>query len=107
MDAINQYLPSPKNQPIEIYTEAAKDIPQKVEANPADSLAALVFKTSADPYVGKLTYFRVYTGTFNSNAQVWNSSRNELERVGQLYTVRGKNQEVTQQVSAGDIGVVA
>ena len=70
-------------------------------------MAALVFKTSADPYVGKLTYFRVYTGTFSSNSQVWNSSRNEVERIGQLYTMRGKNQEVTQQVAAGDIGVVA
>ena len=58
-------------------TDAAKGTTQKVEPSPTDSLAALVFKTSADPYVGKLTYFRVYTGTFTSNSQVWNSSRNE------------------------------
>ena len=106
MDAIQHYLPSPKNLPVEII-DPVKLTTTKVEPSPADSLAALVFKTSADPYVGKLTYFRVYTGTFSSNSQVWNSSRNELERIGQLYTMRGKNQEVVQQVTAGDIGVVA
>ena len=106
MDAIRSYLPSPAGKPVELIMDA-KGTTQKVQPAPADSLAALVFKTSADPYVGKLTYFRVYTGTFTSNSQVWNSSRGELERVGQLYTVRGKNQEITQQVAAGDIGVVA
>jgi elongation factor G len=107
MDAILHYLPSPKGKPVEIITDAAKGTTHKVEPSPTDSLAALVFKTSADPYVGKLTYFRVYTGTFTGNAQILNSSRNELERIGQVYTVRGKNQEVTQQISVGDIGVVA
>jgi elongation factor G len=107
MDAIQNYLPSPKNRPVEIVADAAKGAIQKIEPSPTDPLAALVFKTSADPYVGKLTYFRVYSGIFISNSQVWNSSRNEVERIGQLYTVRGKNQEVTQQVTAGDIGVVA
>jgi elongation factor G len=106
MDGIQQYLPSPKGKAVEI-TDTAKGTTQKIEPSPADSLAALVFKTSADPYVGKLTYFRVYTGTFTSNSQVWNSSRNELERIGQLYTMRGKTQEPIQQITAGDIGVVA
>lgn len=106
MEAIKQYLPSPASRPVEILTGSDNEI-KKVEPSSLDSLAALVFKTSADPYVGKLTYFRVYSGVFASNSQVWNSSRNELERVGQLYTVRGKNQENTSQVSAGDIGVVA
>jgi elongation factor G len=107
MDAIKRYLPSPKSRQVEIITDASKGTIQKVDPAPSDSLAALVFKTSADPYVGKLTYFRVYTGTFTSNSQIWNSTRNELERVGQLYIMRGKNQEATQQVGAGDIGVVA
>ncbi len=85
MDAIKQYLPSPKGHPVEI-TDITKQTTQKVEPSPTDSLAALVFKTSADPYVGKMTYFRVYTGTFTSNSQIWNSTRNEPERIGQLYT---------------------
>lgn len=105
MNAINQYLSSPKGNLVEI-TEIATQAIQKVEPSSNDALAALVFKTSADPYVGKMTYFRVYTGTLTSNSQIWNSTRDEQERVGQLYTIRGKNQEVTSQVSAGDIGVV-
>jgi elongation factor G len=106
MDAIKQYLPSPKNRQYEIITDA-KGTVQKIDASAGDPLAALVFKTSADPYVGKLTYFRVYAGTFTSNSQVWNSNRNEIERIGQVYLMRGKTQEVTQMVTAGDIGVVA
>jgi elongation factor G len=104
-DAVKQYLPSPKGRAVEI-TDVSKGTTQKVEPSATDSLAALVFKTSADPYVGKMTYFRVYNGTLTSNSQIWNSNRNEQERVGQLYTLRGKNQEVTSQVTAGDIGIV-
>jgi len=70
-------------------------------------LAALVFKTSADPYVGKLTYFRVYNGTLESNSQVWNTSRGEQERIGQLFILKGKTQETAAKISAGDIGAVA
>jgi elongation factor G len=106
MDAIKRYLPSPKGIPVEI-TDPVKNTTLKVDPSPADSLAALVFKTSADPYVGKLTYFRVYNGTFTSNSQVWNSTRNEPERIGQLFLMRGKTQEAVGQVIAGDIGVVA
>ncbi len=106
MNAIKQYLPSPYGQQIEV-TDTAKNAVLKLDPSPSESLAALVFKTSADPYVGKLTYFRVYTGTFTSNSQVWNSSRNEPERIGQLFLTRGKNQEPVSQVIAGDIGVVA
>jgi len=106
MDAIKYYMPSPKERQYEIVTDT-KGTLQKVTASATDSLAALVFKTSADPYVGKLTYFRVYAGAFNSNSQVWNSSRGELERIGQVYLMRGKNQEAVQSVVAGDIGVVA
>jgi elongation factor G len=105
MDAIQHYLPSPAGIKVEV-TDPAKQTSQKVDPSPSDSLAAVVFKTSADPYVGKMTYFRVYTGTFTSNSQIWNSTRNEPERVGQVFTVRGKNQEPASQIIAGDIGVV-
>jgi elongation factor G len=106
MDAIKHYLPSPKERQYEIVTDA-KGTLQKVSASATDPLAALVFKTSADPYVGKLTYFRVYAGAFASNSQVWNSNRNEVERIGQVYLMRGKTQEAVHSVTAGDIGVVA
>ena len=95
MDAIKHYLPSPKDCEFEII-DPVKQTSTKAKPSASDPLAALVFKTSADPYVGKLTYFRVYTGTFTSNSQVWNSSRNEPERIGQLFLMRGKNQEPVQ-----------
>jgi elongation factor G len=106
MDAVKRYLPSPHGQQVEV-TDTLKNTTVKVDPSPSESLAAMVFKTSADPYVGKLTYFRVYTGTFTSNSQVWNSTHNEQERIGQLFLMRGKNQEPVSQVIAGDIGVVA
>ena len=100
MDAICDYLPLPKEK--EVATESGPVAPSQ-EA----PLAALVFKTSADPYVGKLTYFRVYNGVFKSNAQVWNANHKATERVGQLFMLRGKTQEPLDEVMAGDIGAVA
>lgn len=69
--------------------------------------SALVFKTLADPFVGQLTYFRVYSGSLHSDSHVLNSVSGKDERIGQLYYVRGKAQEATSDISAGDIGAVA
>lgn len=104
MDIITAYLPSPAERKVAITKDNAE---QTIE--PADNapLAALVFKATADPYVGKLTYFRIYTGTMSSNSQVWNAHKGAVERIGQLYLVRGKTQEAVPQVKAGDIGAVA
>jgi len=105
LDAINSYLPAPKERAVAVIGDSGKQ--ETMEPSQEGSLAALVFKTTADPYVGKLTYFRVYNGAIESNSQVWNSSRGETERIGQLFTVRGKNQEPVPQIRAGDIGGVA
>ena len=105
LDAINSYLPSPKEREVAVIGSLAK--PATIPPSREGPLAALVFKTTADPYVGKLTYFRVYSGVFTSNSQVWNTNRGEMERIGQLFTVRGKTQEPVPQISAGDIGGVA
>ena len=105
MDAIVGYLPAPKEGEVLITGEGGKTT--KIAADPKGALAALVFKTSADPYVGKLTYFRVYCGTFASNSQVWNVTRGENERIGQVFVLRGKNQEPVPEIGAGDIGAVA
>jgi elongation factor G len=79
------------------------------ERPPADSapFSAFVFKTMADPYVGRLTLFRVYSGTVASNTQVYNSTRGQTERMGQLLVIRGKQQEPVDKVGAGDLGAVA
>jgi elongation factor G len=69
--------------------------------------AALVFKTLADPYVGKMSFFRVYGGKFAAETIVYNSSRGTEEKIGQPFYIRGKTQEPAPSVSAGDIAVVA
>ncbi len=104
LDAIFNYLPSPKEQEIAAVDEKAEP---KIKPSETAPLAALVFKTTADPYVGKLTYFRVYNGTIESNSQVWNTTQGEQERIGQLFMLRGKTQEPVSKIGAGDIGGVA
>ncbi len=104
MNAINGYLPSPAGHDFKATVGGAEQTLKQVKEGP---LAALVFKTSADPYVGKLTYFRVYSGAIDSNTQVWNANKNAAERIGQLFILRGKNQETAAQIAAGDIGAVA
>ena len=106
LDAAYNYLPSPGEQDIAIVDEAGAEV-EKIKPSQDAPLAALVFKTSADPYVGKLTYFRVYHGAIDSNSQVWNATRGEIERIGQLFILKGKNQEAVSQLGAGDIGGVA
>jgi elongation factor G len=107
LDTAYKCLPSPKERQVVIIDESAEGGVRQVEPNEDGSLAALVFKTSADPYVGKLTYFRVYTGVIDSNSQVWNATRGGAERIGQLFLLRGKTQEPVSQFRAGDIGAVA
>ena len=78
-----------------------------LNADPEASPVALVFKTSADPYVGRLTYLRIISGTLKSDSHLWNTNKNVDERLGTLYVQRGKEQEPVPELSAGDIGVVA
>ena len=104
LDAVVDYLPSPAEREVAAATDAEEE---KFEPQADGPLAALVFKTTADPYVGKLTYFRVYSGAIDSNSQAWNATKGSAERIGQLFLLRGKNQEPVAKVSAGDIGAVA
>jgi len=69
-------------------------------------LAALVFKTLADPYVGRMNFVRVFSGVLKSDTTVFNSTKEKGEKVGQLFYLRGKNQQPTEQIPAGDIGVL-
>ncbi len=105
LDAIHGYLPSPEERDVVIVDDSGKQ--GTIVPSQEAPLAALVFKTSADPYVGKLTYFRVYTGTIDSNSQVWNATQGKVERIGQLFILRGKTQEPVSQLRTGDIGAVA
>ncbi|MCL0092186.1 elongation factor G [Dehalococcoidia bacterium] len=104
LDAICNYLPSPKDRgEIAVHRGEAEEM---LEPDDSAPLSALVFKTSTDPYVGKMSYLRVFSGAISSDSSVWNAGQGKAERIGQLYTMRGKTQEPTPQIVAGDIGVV-
>ncbi|MCS6919364.1 MAG: elongation factor G [Fimbriimonadales bacterium] len=107
LQAIVELAPSPAEAPAPIATDLRKDEPIELKPDPSSPLAAFVFKTTADPFVGKLTYFRVYSGVFKGDSQVYNAQKEREERVGQVFYLRGKNQIATTEVRAGDIGVVA
>ena len=100
LDFIVSSVPSPATVPPVESVDGEKRAPE-------DSLAALVFKTMADPYVGKLTYFRVFSGSIKSDSHIFNANKERDERVGQVYFLLGKTQEGTSSVGAGDIGAVA
>ncbi len=106
MDAINSYLPSPKEKGNVKVTNTSTNKEEMIEPVSESPLTAMVFKTLLDPHVGKISYFRVFSGLLASNSQVWNLSKETSERIGQLYMVRGKSQETVNQVEAGDIGAV-
>ena len=104
-DFIIDEAPSPADRPAAKATKGGEEI--ELPPDPNGPLAALVFKTLSDPYVGKLTFFRVYSGTFRPDQTVYNASRDGEERVGQVHTLRGKHQETAAEVPAGDIGSLA
>ncbi|MCY4367449.1 MAG: elongation factor G [Chloroflexi bacterium] len=105
LDFVREFLPSPIEGNIPQANNANGEAVE-CEVDPDAPLASFVFKTTADPFVGKLSLFRVYRGTFKSNSEVWNSNRNQAERIGQLYLPRGKSQENISEVAAGDMGAI-
>ena len=103
---VGSYLPSPVDGVRPKLTKAGSEDEVAIEADSSAPLAAFVFKTTADPFVGKLSLFRVFQGSIKSNSEVWDANQGQAERVGQLYLPRGKNQENLNEVTAGDIGAV-
>jgi elongation factor G len=105
-DAIVRYLPSPADEgPVSAADKAGKPI--EVAPDPDGPLLVRVFKTAADPFVGRLTYLRVFSGTLHSQGHVWNALRDGEERIGQLLLLHGKDQEPIGELKAGEIGAVA
>ena len=103
LDALVDLAPAPGSVTVMDANGAALELTASASA----PLAALVWKTIADPFVGKLTYFRVYSGTLKGDSHVWNASKNKDERVGQLFVLRGKEQIATGEIGVGDLGAVA
>ncbi len=106
LDAIVRYLPSPADE-VPAQALDKKGAVTEVPADEAGPLLVRVFKTTADPFVGRLTYLRVLSGTLHSQAHVWNGTRSEDERIGQLLLLHGKEQEPIGALKAGEIGAVA
>ncbi len=106
LDAITRYFPSPdEEKPVRAIDASGKEV--LVEQKAEGPLLARVFKTTADPFVGRLTYFRVFSGKIGSHDHVWNADRGEEERIGQVLRVKGKDSEPVGMISAGEIGAVA
>jgi elongation factor G len=104
LDAIVTLMPSPAEAPAAV----AKNKDSEITLTTADSgpLAAYVWKTTADPFVGKQTYFRIYSGMLNSDSRIWNQTKNVEERLGTLGIPRGKETFPVKIVHAGDLCVV-
>ncbi len=107
LDTIIADLPAPNEmKPVKGVNPRTQQEEERLP-DPEAPLSALVFKTTADPYAGRLSYFRVYSGTLHSDSQAYNSTRGERERIGPLLCPVGKKQEAVSSVPAGDIGMLA
>ena len=102
LDAVLDFLPSPVDVAKLVATNKQG---QEIEIKPSDDakFAALAFKVMTDPYVGKLTFFRVYSGTMTAGSYVYNSSKDQKERVGRILLMHANDRSEIKEVHAGDI----
>ncbi|RJP51465.1 MAG: elongation factor G [Anaerolineaceae bacterium] len=105
LNAIVDLMPSPAQNLAKVA--AGKDGEEKLTCSDTGPLAAYIWKTTADPFVGKMTYFRVYSGSISADARVWNQSKGAEERMAGLHVQRGKEQIPVKVIHAGDIGSVS
>jgi len=107
LDAVIEYLPAPTDVP---PVRGTLDDPQQTEATRAPSdeepFAALAFKVATDPFVGSLTFFRVYSGVLNSGDSVFNPIKRKRERLGRILLMHANSREEIREVRAGDIAAV-
>ena len=103
LDAIVDYLPSPLDIPPVKGTKVGSDEEIERKADDNEPFSALVFKIMADPYVGKLAFFRVYSGTLKSGSYVYNSNKGKRERVGRILRMHANHREEIEEIRAGDI----
>lgn len=107
MDFVCEYLPSPAEMP-PVSAKNGDNTTEELIENTTDApFSAIIFKTIADPYVGNLTYFRIYSGKLSGDSSILNSSKNVENKVGKIYKMQGKNQNIISEICAGNIGAVA
>jgi elongation factor G len=107
LDAVVKYLPAPTDIPA-MEGELVSDPEKKVtrEARDDEKLTALAFKIATDPFVGQLTFFRIYAGTMTAGSYVYNSSKGKKERVGRILRMMSNDREEVSEMYAGDIGAL-
>ncbi|HLS52928.1 MAG TPA: elongation factor G [Tissierellaceae bacterium] len=103
LDAIIDYLPSPVDIPPVKGIDASTEEESERKSSDDEPFSALAFKIVTDPYVGKLAYFRVYSGTLKSGSYVYNSSKGKRERIGRILLMHANKREEVDRVYAGDI----
>ena len=106
LDAIVDYMPAPTDIPAIIGTNPKTDQEEDRHASDDEPFSALAFKIMTDPYVGRLSFFRVYSGTLNTGSAVLNATKNKRERVGRLLQMHANHREDLETVYAGDIAAV-
>lgn len=107
LDAVCTYLPSPLDRTKAVGTHPKTGDMLERAPDEKEPFSALVFKTTSDPYTGKITIFRIYSGVLNSDSTIFNSAKGVEERIGQIYELEGKKQHPIKQAFAGDIVAVA
>ena len=106
LDAIVDYMPAPTDIPAIVGTNPKTDEEEDRHASDDEPFSALAFKIMTDPYVGRLSFFRVYSGTLNTGSAVLNATKNKRERVGRLLQMHANHREDLETVYAGDIAAV-
>lgn len=103
LDAIIDYLPSPVDIPAIVGIDPDTEAEEDRHASDEEPFSALAFKIVTDPYVGKLSYFRVYSGTLKAGSYVYNSSKGKRERVGRILLMHANKREEVEEIYAGEI----
>ena len=106
LDAIVDYMPAPTDIPAIIGTNPKTDQEEDRHASDDEPFSALAFKIMTDPYVGRLSFFRVYSGTLNTGSAVLNATKGKRERVGRLLQMHANHREDLETVYSGDIAAV-
>lgn len=107
LDSIIKYLPSPADKGVfEGVNPKNKEKVQR-KASSTEPFSAMVFKTIADPFIGRISMFRIISGSLNSDATFYNSTQDKTEKINTLYLMKGKNQVSVPKLQAGDIGAIA
>jgi elongation factor G len=103
LDAVVDYLPSPLDVPAVHGTDPKSGGDEERQADPKAPFSALAFKVMTDPYVGKLTYFRVYSGTLNAGDRILNTTTGRTERIGRILQMHANHREEREEIMAGEI----